>query len=153
MNAHTQQGTKLYLLASKSEVAFESVRIQEDSNSASDSSGRKIVSESSNDDTVVTVSSGDLTEDSLKDVSMHFSLSFLLYIWCCSWWCGPCRYRQLSYRNRKKHIGHRWHLGSSTKLGFRFGRPWIYFEVRRGRERWYYLLKPRKTDLTHNLEE
>jgi len=108
MNAHTQQGTNiLYLLASKSEVAFESVRIQEDSNSASDSSGRKVVSESSNDDTVVSVSSGDLTEDSLKEVSMHFSWRFLLYIWCCSWWCGLCRYKQLSYRNRKRHIGYR----------------------------------------------
>jgi len=63
VNAHTQQGKRLYLLASESEVSFESVGIQEDSNSASDSSGRKVVLESSDDDTVVTVSSGDLTED------------------------------------------------------------------------------------------
>jgi len=63
-------------LASESEVSFESVGVQEDSNGASDSSGRQVRLESSDDNTVVTVSSGDLTEDGLKVISTHFRVGF-----------------------------------------------------------------------------
>lgn len=55
-----------YLFASEVVLGLESMRVQEHSDSASHSSGRKVFLESGNYDTIGTMSSGDISEDALK---------------------------------------------------------------------------------------